>query len=307
MVNMPKFKSGITHSGPFHADDVFAGALLRILYGNDFGIKRLNNHELTDEMFKDPEIIIFDIGGNRTPFDHHYSGSPVRGNGIPYSSFGLIWAKLASYKYSATLLSKVDEKLVMGIDAADCGVNRQVSLYDTYNVVDLIGHMTPLWTESSSPSDFNRLYEQAVTFAKRVLLRLIDFEQSKIDAFVIVKRAFEDAIRGSSQIMILNRAVPWKSHLFDLEQNYYARYNKFIKYVIHPSARGGYKVISVPINSPDDKENRAKFPIEWHVDCKLASPDAIFVHQYGFCGDAHTLDGAKEMAMNGLKYHGFIN
>ena len=87
-----------THDGKFHADDVFATALLKHLYP-DVEIIRS----------RDPKILAtadlrYDVGGkyyaNTYDFDHHQAGfNTARPNGILYSSFGLLWHHLGSKHY----------------------------------------------------------------------------------------------------------------------------------------------------------------------------------------------------------------
>lgn len=81
----------VTHDGVFHADDVLAVATLKLALPEVRVIRT-----------RDPEImktadILVDIGGVYDPdnnrFDHHQSDRPIRENGIPYSSFGLVWKK----------------------------------------------------------------------------------------------------------------------------------------------------------------------------------------------------------------------
>ena len=74
------FKEGFTHGGLFHADDVFATALLKIL-NPDIQISR---------GFSVPENfsgIVYDIGDGK--YDHHQKKSRVRENGVAYAAFGL--------------------------------------------------------------------------------------------------------------------------------------------------------------------------------------------------------------------------
>ena len=66
---------GFTHGGKFHADDVFATALLRILRP-DFKVQR--GFEVPDDF----DGIVYDIGGGM--FDHHDADRPLRPNGVPY-------------------------------------------------------------------------------------------------------------------------------------------------------------------------------------------------------------------------------
>ena len=80
-----KNAKAFTHSGKFHADDVFSYALL--LYLNPaITITRGN------KVPKDFDGIVFDIG--RGKYDHHQKDSRIRENGIPYAAFGLLWENL---------------------------------------------------------------------------------------------------------------------------------------------------------------------------------------------------------------------
>ena len=77
--------TAFTHSGKFHADDVFSAALLLYL-----------NPEITiirgNRVPEDFDGIVFDIGRGR--YDHHQKDSRVRENGIPYAGFGTSMSRL---------------------------------------------------------------------------------------------------------------------------------------------------------------------------------------------------------------------
>ena len=74
----------ITHSGTFHADDVFASAFLD-LYLGDVRVFRTNN---VDPSNVSEGVLVYDVG--RGKFDHHQNDALKRDNGIPYCSFGLL-------------------------------------------------------------------------------------------------------------------------------------------------------------------------------------------------------------------------
>ena len=67
---------GFTHGGKFHADDVFATALLRILRP-DFAVTR--GFEVPEGF----EGIVYDIGDGM--FDHHSADRALRPGGVPLS------------------------------------------------------------------------------------------------------------------------------------------------------------------------------------------------------------------------------
>ena len=101
---------GFTHGGVFHADDVFATALLKLL-----------NPEYTwqrgDVVPPDFDGIIYDIGGGA--FDHHQEGARVRENGIPFAAFGLVWEKYGSLFLNSKNAAAFDEEFVQVIDLTD--------------------------------------------------------------------------------------------------------------------------------------------------------------------------------------------
>ena len=118
-----KKKILVTHNGAFHADDLFATAILFILYNGKAKIIRSRDLEI----IKSADIV-YDVGGEydgHRLFDHHQKGGAgARPNGIPYSSFGLIWRaygeKICGDKEVAEF---IDEKIVQPIDAVDNGVD----------------------------------------------------------------------------------------------------------------------------------------------------------------------------------------
>ena len=76
--------NGFTHAGKFHADDVFATALLQILRPD---IKITRGFTVPDDF----DGIVYDIGFGM--FDHHQEPREYRANGVPYAAFGLLcWA-----------------------------------------------------------------------------------------------------------------------------------------------------------------------------------------------------------------------
>ena len=81
-----------THNGNFHADDVFSIAALKNIFPA-FNLVRTRDLEVIGKA-----DVVIDVGGIYDPetgrFDHHQrGGAGERENGIPYSSFGLVWKK----------------------------------------------------------------------------------------------------------------------------------------------------------------------------------------------------------------------
>ena len=81
-----KDASAFTHSGKFHADDVFSSALVTLSEPGN------HNHLAETKYPDDFDGIVFDIGRGR--YDHHQKDSRIRENGISYAAFGLLWEDL---------------------------------------------------------------------------------------------------------------------------------------------------------------------------------------------------------------------
>src|SRR5262245_38094078 len=81
----------VTHSGGFHADELLSSVVLTRL----FPAARITRSRSPDWITPSGDRIIYDVGGIYDPeariFDHHQRGAPLRDDGKPYSSFGLIW------------------------------------------------------------------------------------------------------------------------------------------------------------------------------------------------------------------------
>ena len=125
---------GLTHSGKFHADDVFSAALL--LYLNpEIMITRGNR------VPEDFDGIVFDIG--RGQYDHHQKDSRIRENGIPYAAFGLLWEELGADILGEELAQKFDESFVQPLDNND-------STGEKNELATLIGNFNPTWDAEGS-------------------------------------------------------------------------------------------------------------------------------------------------------------
>ena len=88
LLNIIKTGVGITHPATFHADDVLATCLLRLI-NPKFRVKRSN---VIPSSF---DGLIYDIGLKE--YDHHQVNAEIRKNGIKYASFGLLWRDLSPY------------------------------------------------------------------------------------------------------------------------------------------------------------------------------------------------------------------
>jgi uncharacterized UPF0160 family protein len=131
----------VTHSGAFHADDLFATAALRLL-APDAPIVRTRDLGQAFALAAAGGIV-YDVGMIHDParrlFDHHQPGRALReamadGTEVPYSAFGLVWQAYGQDVVRHVLgddtdprvlrktWEQVDRRLVVRIDMGDNGV-----------------------------------------------------------------------------------------------------------------------------------------------------------------------------------------
>lgn len=297
MVSEASQCNAITHGGKFHADEVFATAVLSM-----FMPVRLMR------VFAVPEgtdAIVYDIGAGK--YDHHMKGgNGERENGIPYASAGLIWQDYGRRALSALgcaddLLdeawSNLDERLVQPIDAVDNGLSAfdGEKRYSTVSISDIVASFNPNWDVSLEKESYDRAFLQAVGCVQEIAERFMRAEIARAKAGRLVEQAIADA--PERRILVLEQFMPWKHHLFASKQEKAGD----IWYVIFPSARGGYNVQCVP-DAEDSFGERHALPVSWRglrgeelaKVCGIES--AIFCHPSGFIGGAGTLEDALAFA-----------
>lgn len=118
----------------------------------------------------------------------------------------------------------------------------------------------------------------------------------------IVKKALDTrkTISNDGRILLFDQALPWKEHLFDLEESLEIEEKEKPLYVVF-NANDSWRVQAVPL--PLTKfENRLSLPEKWRGlrDAELikvsAIEECVFVHATGFIGGNRTKEGALQMA-----------
>ncbi len=281
-----------THNGSFHADDVFSIAALKNIFPS---FKLIRTRDL--EVIAKADIVI-DVGGEYDAdtgrFDHHQrGGAGQRNNGIPYSSFGLIWQKygLQICQGNQEVADSVDAGLVSTIDAIDCGhvegVPQGISLSQT------ISMFNPTWQEESH---FDSCFEEAVDFASRVLTRFIASASGGINAKDIVAEAIDNA--EDPRVIVLEKYIPWKRTVHALSEK--------ALYMIYPSPSGQWRIQTVPVE-PGSFEDRKPLPKQWAglSDDALKEvtgiDDAMFCHNGLFIAGAESFESTMKMASIALQ------
>ncbi|HDY85723.1 hypothetical protein LCGC14_0751810 [marine sediment metagenome] len=276
-----------THNGNFHADDVFSIAALKSIFPS---FKLIRTRDL--ELIAKADVVI-DVGGEYDAetdrFDHHQrGGAGERENGIPYSSFGLVWQKYGVQicQGNQSVANALDAGLVSTIDAIDCGhvegVSQGISLSQT------ISMFNPTWQEDS---DFDHCFDEAVEFASRVLTRFIAAANGGISAKAIVAKAIDNA--EDPRVIVLEKYTPWKKTVHALSQD--------ALYMVYPSQTGQWRIQTVPVE-PGSFEDRKSLPKQWAglSDKALQEvtgiDDAMFCHNGLFIAGAASFESTMKMA-----------
>lgn len=288
IVNDIRCAKFITHSGVFHADDVFATAFLD-LYFTNISVIRLDSVPLN----VDNDVIIYDIGKGK--FDHHQKEARIRDNGIKYSSFGLLFEE---YGLSFLERLKIENKeevydylvkdFILSIDAIDNGEFPSVTAnYKVKTVSDIIKLYNPSYGSNDTS---NENFVKAVNVAESIF----SFELKNVCGKVKASKKVKELLKNNnSDILLLDEYLPYEEVILT------GNYNT--KLVIYPSNRGGYCVKTVPI-SLEDKNSRVYFPLKWaglvNEDLEKTSgiKDITFCHVNRFLVATKSLEAALKVA-----------
>ena len=269
-IKKPNAKA-FTHSGKFHADDVFSSALL--LYLNpQITITRGNR------VPEDYDGIVFDIGRGR--YDHHQRDSRVRENGVPYAAFGLLWEELGGEILGGTLAQRFDEEFVQPLDNND-------NTGEKNELASLIGNFNPVWDETEAAdgvTEEERDRGLSVGFLRAVQVAGMVLENkfaryradARADEKINQVLAMQETQGGDARILVLPEFVPCQKRLKETD----------IAFVIFPSNRGGYCI--QPQKKPDSMNYKCSFPKQWlgieneELQKATGLASAGFCHKGGF-------------------------
>jgi len=280
-------KTIVTHNGNFHADDVFSIAAFKSILPS-FKLIRTRDSEIIAKA-----DIVVDVGGEYDAesdrFDHHQrGGAGGRENGIPFSSFGLIWQKygLEICQGNQDVANAVDAGLVSTIDAIDCG--HVEGIYKGISLSQTIGMFNPTWQEESH---FDACFDEAVDFALTVLKRFIASANGGISAKEVVAKAIDNA--EDPRVIVLEKYTPWKRTVDAL--------SKEALYVVYPSQTGQWRIQAVPVEL-GSFEDRKSLPKQWaglsdkELQDVTSIDDAMFCHNGLFIAGAESFESTMKMA-----------
>jgi uncharacterized UPF0160 family protein len=282
-----------THSGSFHADEVFALATLRMARGPLEIVRTRAPEKLASCALR------VDVGRHYDPesgdFDHHQGDVGQRDNGIRFASFGLVWKAYGEeLAGSPEVAAAVDARVVAPIDAGDNGQELYEPLIEgvvPYAVSGVIAAMNPPWDAEDGANAERAAFDEAVDLAEGIIRRELEASQGRARAADLVRAAL--ARSEDPAVLELDRGMPWRGVVLAEAPE--------VLFVISPRTRGDWSLQAVPAGD-HGFANRRSLPESWAglegepLQQVTGVPDAVFCHVARFMAVAGSREGVLELA-----------
>lgn len=275
----------VTHSGRFHADEVFAIAMILMLGEKE--IVRSRDQEIIEQA-----EIVLDVGGEYNPetlrFDHHQNSfTRTREDGTPYATAGLVWEHFGERILAAKglegdyerqfALNWVDQKIIKDIDAVDNGV---FSEDPRPSVSMLIGMMNASSTDDVEAQQ--AAFNQAIEFTSGILNNFIKAALKEAEVVVELEAYAKNVDEG---VLVLAENLPFKDFI---------RSHPEIKRVVYPKGSEGYGVFCNGSENHLPQRFRGLGGEELNAVSGLT--DAVFCHKSGFMSVCRSFESALAIA-----------
>lgn len=306
-----------THSGKFHADDVWAVMTLDLVFPGSELVRTRDPARIAAADFA------VDVGGIWNPqagrFDHHQKGfAGARGSGVIYASAGLVWreygarcvAGIAQDWLGRALDAKdiqdmtwaIDNDVVQYLDMSDTGAARNAP--GGYGLSAVISGFNPTWvdeqrTGSVEAAEELRLaqFRRAMEFMRDVLVNQVKYRAGAMLAADQVRQG--ERLDDGRILFLKNGSLPWTT----LVRNEMPK----VLFVISYSALEQRHMLHTVPAAPDSFAARKDLPAAWAglQGAELAAvtgvPDAGFCHNGRFIAAAKSFEGALQMARLALR------
>lgn len=316
---MTAHKTIATHSGTFHADDVFGVGVLMGVFPSHTLIRTRHTQSI------DAADFVVDVGGTWDQatgrFDHHQRGfdgaRPGRQAGdqtlpgVGYASAGLVWSAFGTAYVEAlssslglvfdaptlaNIVQSIDGSLVQYLDIVDTGQGDVAP--GLFGLSSLIAQLNTNWMEEADLDAAAKAqlqedrFREAVGITRRFLDRAIVKKIAQIRSADLVRQA--PRLLGGKVLHLNEGGMPW-THVVVHEM-------PEVMLVIYPDSDGNqYQVKTVPVE-PGSFTARLDLPASWAGlrDQALAAvtgvPDSVFCHMNLFIGGAKSFEGAVKLA-----------
>lgn len=289
----------VTHSGGFHADEVLSSVILTRLHPQ----ARIMRTRDADWITPAEGRIIYDVGRDfdaaRMIFDHHQKSPPLRDDGQPYSSFGLIWRQFGRDYLAAlqvpeadlgAIHAAIDADLVLPIDLVDNGALSPTGPLADLSLPMLLESLKPVFDDRSPDAD-DRAFDGAVAIARAFVEAAVARKAAKHRAKAVVMAAI--AAAGDGRVLELPMGMPFRSAITAAGADH-------LLFVIHP--RDTDWALTGIRRDADGFALRADLPATWAgltdgaFEAASGVPGARFCHNARFIAVAADRDAALRLA-----------
>lgn len=291
----------VTHSGGFHADEVLSSVVLTQLFPQ----AKLVRSRAPDWIKAGSDRIVYDVGGSYDAdtriFDHHQRGAPLRDDGQPFSSFGLIWKHFGRDYLAAlsvpdgfieTVHASFDASFVLPVDLVDNGALSPDSAGALAGLTlpTLIETLKPPFDERDTEAT-ERAFHAAIAIARSFIEAKISGLNAKLRAEALVLSAI--AASGQGRVLELPMGMPFRSAIVKAGADQ-------LLFVVHP--RDTDWCVTGIRRAEEGFELRADLPAAWAgltgnaLEQASGVEGASFCHNGRFIAAAKTRDAALAMA-----------
>ncbi|QDL93018.1 MYG1 family protein [Paroceanicella profunda] len=291
----------VTHSGGFHADEVLSSVILTRLFP---GAKIVRSRERA-WITPGADRVIYDVGGSYDPeariFDHHQRGAPLREDGQPLSSFGLVWKHFGHDYLRAsavpeedvdTVHASFDEGFVLPVDLVDNGALSPsvAGPLSGMTLPGLLETLKPVFDDTDPDAD-DRAFHGALAIARSFVEARIARSAAKLRAEGMVRTAI--AAAGAGHVLELPMGMPFRPAVVKAGADH-------LLFVVSP--RGEDWTLTGIRKGEEGFELRADLPAAWagltNADLEAASgvSGATFCHNGRFIAAARSREAILAMA-----------
>ena len=289
----------VTHSGGFHADELLSSVILTRLFPQ----ARILRTRDADWTRPAPDRVIYDVGRDYDParliFDHHQKNPPLRDDGQPYSSFGLIWRQFGHDYLRASgvpardvdaIHAAFDADFVLPIDLVDNGALSPTGPLADLTLPSLLESLKPVFDDQTPEAD-DRAFDRALIIARAFVEAAIARKAAKLRAEAVVMDAI--AAAGDSRVLELPMGMPFRAAIDKAGADH-------LLFVVHP--RDTDWTITGIRRDAEGFALRADLPAAWAglTDAALEAasgvPGARFCHNARFIAVAGDRAAALQLA-----------
>ncbi|WP_134680022.1 MYG1 family protein [Paracoccus ravus] len=293
----------VTHSGGFHADELLSSVILTRLQPQ----ARLVRTREPEWITPGEDRVIYDVGrdydAERMIFDHHQKDAPLREDGRPYSSFGLVWRHFGRDYLRMTgvpepdiegIHASFDRDFVLPVDLMDNGAlspSAAGPMLADLTLPMLLESLKPVFDDRAAQAE-DQAFDRALNIARAFVEASIARKAAKRRAESMVRAAISAA--GESRVLELPMGMPFRSAVIDAGADH-------LLFVIHP--RDSDWTLTGIRRDEDGFALRADLPEAWAgltdeaLEAASGVKGARFCHNGRFIAVADSREAILKMAM----------